>query len=211
MQSALASQRKVTRVTLTERAVRLNRRSGRTDLPVVILMSDPTRLPDPRAAAQRLAAGSAVLLRHDDAESRRALVRMMAPVCRARGLLLIVSDDIALAETFGADGLHLPERRAAIADALVIRRRWRGLLTCAAHSGRALRRAKLIGADAALLSPIFATASHPGQDPLNVMRSLTLIRSAALPVYALGGIDAANAGRLASSNLVGLAGISGLV
>ena len=55
----------------------------------------------------------------------------------------------------------LSQRRAASADALGLRRRWRGLLTCAAHDARALRRAALIGADAALLSPIFATALPP--------------------------------------------------
>lgn len=197
-------------MTLTERALRLNWLSGRTDLPAVILISDEARLPDPCAAAQRLAAGSAVLVRHRDTDARRALVRTIAPICRARGLLLIVADDLALCEAIEANGLHLSQRRAASADALGLRRRWRGLLTCAAHDARALRRAALIGADAALLSPIFATASHPHGRPLGVARSLALIRSAALPVYALGGVSAASVGRLSAPNLVGVAGIGGL-
>jgi thiamine-phosphate pyrophosphorylase len=114
-----------------------------------------------------------------------------------------------LAEACGADGLHLPERVAATADAIAIRRRWRGILTAAAHSPRAIARACVIGADAALVSPVFATRSHPGQPPVGALRFLTWTRGARVPVYALGGITARNAGRLVERNLVGLAGIGG--
>jgi thiamine-phosphate pyrophosphorylase len=184
--------------------------SGRHDLPALILMSDETRLPDPSAQARALPRGSAVLVRHSDDGARRDLGRTMAPICHARGLLLIVSDDIALAEAVGANGLHLPERRAASMDALFLRRRWRGLLTCAAHSFAAVRRARAIDADAALLSPVFATASHPGQAAIGPLRFITMSRAADMPLYALGGITASNAGRLAGSNLVGVAGIGAI-
>ena len=203
----------MTRVTLTERALRLNWTSGRWDLPALIVMSDEQRLPDPLAdpttAAGRLPPGAAVLVRHSDPQARRDLAERLAPVCRARGLILFVSDDMALAETCGADGLHLPERTAASAAAMLIRRRWRGLLTAAAHDPRAIARAHLIGADAALVSPVFATPSHPGQPGVGPLRFLTWARVARVPVYALGGITAASAGRLRDGNVVGLAGIGG--
>jgi len=200
-------------VTLTERALRLNWTSGRTDLPALILMSDERRLPDPVSdrsdAAQRLPPGSAVLVRHSDPRARADLARRLAPFCRARDLALFVSDDIGLAKACGAEGLHLPERTAASADAIVMRRRWRGILTCAAHGPRALARASLLGADAALVSPVFATQSHPGGAPIGPLRFLTWTRAARVPVYALGGIAARNAGRLRARNLIGIAGIGG--
>ena len=176
-------------------------------------MSDERRLPDPLAgsshAAMRLPPGAAVMVRHSDARARRDLADRLALLCRARGLLLMISDDLDLALACDADGLHLPERVAASADAIVMRRRWRGLLTCAAHGPRALARAALIGADAAVLSSVFETQSHPGRAGAGLMRFLSWTRSARVPVYALGGLAAHNAGRLRDRNLVGLAGVSG--
>ena len=200
----------MTRVRLTERALRLNYASGRDDLPALIVMSDERRLPDPSAAAQRLPPGAAVLVRHNDARARRVLAERMAPLCRARGLLLVISDDPDLAAALDADGLHLPERTAASTEAWRIRQRWRGLLTAAAHGPRALARARLIGADAAIVSPVFETLSHPGQAGIGLLRFLTWARMAHMPVYALGGIAAGNAGRLRAPNLVGIAGIGGV-
>ena len=83
------------------------------------------------------------------------------------------------------------------------------MLTVAAHSPRALRRAAAIGADAALLSPVFATPSHPDVRAIGPMRFLAWCRNVHVPVYALGGISATNAGRLASPAIVGIAGIGG--
>jgi thiamine-phosphate pyrophosphorylase len=189
--------------------MRLNWTSGRRDLPALILMSDEKRLADPSDAARRLPRGAAVLVRHGDARARADLARHLAPLCQACDLVLIVSDDIALAEACGADGLHLPERSAASGEATTIRRRWRGILTVAAHSPSAITRARQIGADAALVSSVFESQSHLGQSAVGLMRFLTWTRRARLPVYALGGITAANAGRLRDGNLVGIAGIGG--
>ncbi len=198
-------------MTLTEHARRLNYASGRRDLPAVILMTDAVRLPDPFAAVKRLPFDAALLLRHPDPGARRALADRLVPICRARDLLVIVSDDLALAEACGADGLHLPERSAARTEALAIRRIWRGLLTCAAHSPRALRRAAVIQADAVLLSPVFPTQSHPGSNAIGPLRFLAWAREARCPVYALGGMSAANSGRLSGRAIVGIAGIGGLI
>jgi thiamine-phosphate pyrophosphorylase len=198
-------------VRLIDQAERLNRESGRIDLPSVILMTDEHRLSDPLPAATRLPAGAAVMARHSNTAARRALVEKLLPVCRARGLRLIVADDFALARDADAFGLHLPERQAAADGALRLRRRWRGpLLSVAAHSPKSLRRAAVLGADAALLAPVFPTRSHPGAPAIGLMRFLAWCEAAALPVYALGGIDAGNAGRLTGASIVGIAGIGGL-
>jgi thiamine-phosphate pyrophosphorylase len=64
------------------------------------------------------------------------------------------------------------------------------VITVAAHSGQGLR---IAYADAALLSPIFATRSHPKTPPLTAPRARLMARHALLPVLALGGITARNA------------------
>ena len=83
------------------------------------------------------------------------------------------------------------------------------IVTAAAHSRAALFRAARAGADAALLSPVFWTASHPLAPALGPLRFAAWCRSSPLPVYALGGISARTARRLRAGGGAGFAGISG--
>lgn len=203
--------------TLADLVRRLNfderRRAGAgPSLPRLILMTDVVRLPDPAPILSALPRGSAVVVRHPESAARAALARRLRPLCRRRGVRLLIAGDARLAAAVGADGLHLPEaavRRASGPWRLWrCRRRW--LVTAAAHSPAALRRARAAGADAALLSPVFATASHPGAAGLGVLRFTAWARHGGLPVYALGGIDRRSARRLQSSGAAGFAGIGGL-
>ncbi|NQV81346.1 MAG: thiamine phosphate synthase, partial [Alphaproteobacteria bacterium] len=149
-------------MSLTERADRLNLRAGVDGrLPPLILVTDEHRMPDPFPAIAGLRAGDAVLLRHYGAPDRRDLAYALAAACRAARLRLIVGGDVALAQTIGAHGVHFPEKFATRAR-LAWHARRGFLVTAAAHSWRALVAAHRLGADAVLLSPIFATASHPG-------------------------------------------------
>ena len=191
---------------LAELARRLNSENADgLGLPPLILITDARRLPDPAGAAERLPRGSAVLLRDYGMVGREALARRLAAVARRRGLKLLIAGDAQLAIRIGADGIHLPEARAGEA------RRWRHrgnwLITVAAHSRAALRYAAMCGADAALLSPVFATESHPGQRPLEAVGFNRLAAHAPLPVYALGGIDRDNAARLLTGCAAGIAAI----
>lgn len=100
-------------------------------------------------------------------------------------------------------GLHLP---AALAPA-----DWRAkqpkLLSVACHNRAALRRAADAGADMALLSPVYAPGSKPG-DPrptLGPAGFTDLAATVSIPVLALGGITPE---RVAS--LPGAAGVAGI-
>ena len=185
----------------------LARRLKIPGLPPLILMTDEACLPDPVAAAAGLPRGSAVIARHRDGAALEALAWALAGPCRRRGIRLLVSGDARLARAVGADGLHLSE---ALARRRPQRRRPGWLVTAAAHSPAALARAAQAGADAALLSPVFTTASHPGAPPLGPLLFAAWCRNSPLPVYALGGINAGSARRLMGTSLAGLAAISGL-
>ncbi|MEQ8667298.1 MAG: thiamine phosphate synthase [Rhodospirillales bacterium] len=170
-------------------------------------MTDDERLADPLGALDRLPAGSAVIVRRREPGAREATARAILPECRRRGMRVLIADDADLARRLGADGVHLPE-------AAVKRRPRRPfpdepgwLVTAAAHSGAALARAAGAGVDAVLLSPVFATQSHPGDRVLGPLRFRALCRDAAVPVYALGGIDTAGLRRLRGSGAAGIAGI----
>src|SRR6185436_11640397 len=131
--------------------------------------------------------------------------RRLAALARRRGLVFLVGADARLAAALRASGVHLPERLAR--QARRIRRRgW--IVTAAAHSLPALIAARRAGADAAVLSPVFASRSASAGRPLGPVRFAALTRAAGLPVYALGGIDARTARRLAGA--VGLAAVEAL-
>ncbi len=203
-------------MTIANAARALNLRARRRfprarTLPNLLLMTDSRRLPDPRAALDRLPRGAAVVLRHyaDDAGARDRLARALIPALRARGLRLLIAGDPRLAYEVGADGVHLPEWMVAV-DGLATRRvrlRSRWIVTAACHSEHALRAAALIGADAAVLAPVFSTASHLDTPSLGAVRFTGLVRRSLIPVYALGGIDEAGARRIGDSGAVGIAGI----
>ncbi len=172
----------------------------------LLLLTDDQRLPDPLPAARALPRGAVIILRSRDASRRAALAAALRAIARVRGLLLLIADDPQLAAKIGAHGIHLPQRRAREAA------HWRAryphwFVTAAAHSLRAVLNAG--GADAVLLSPVFATASHPDAPALTPARARLIARQAPIPVFALGGIDAQNAGLL--HGFAGLAAIGALI
>ncbi len=189
-------------------------RKGVHRLPPLILVTDEARLPDPVAAVGRLPPGSAVILRHYDAPDRPALARRLAALCRRRGVRLLIAGDWRLAAAVGAGGVHLPEaatRRGPMAwGGRFAPRRPGFLVTAAAHSPAALWQAARAGADAALLSPVFPTASHPGAPGVGVLRFAIWCRHAPIAVYALGGIDRRAARRLKGAGAAGFAAIGAL-
>lgn len=175
------------------------------DLPDGFFLTDTERTPDPLDAIARLPRGHGVIFRHYGAPGRQALAAKVAQVCRSRRLLLLVARDLALARAVGAGGLHLPEGLVRHGRPYGLPRHW--ILTAAAHSPAALKRAALIGADAVLAGPAFSTASHPGAGALGPHRLGRMLEAAQIPVYALGGINEKNHRRLPAQKLVGTAGI----
>jgi thiamine-phosphate pyrophosphorylase len=198
--------------TLAKQALKLNRTAQlRRDrntrpLPPLIMITDAKRQGDPLAALAALPRGSMVILHDYDHPERAHLARELAKACRRRRLVLLIAGSPGLAAQIRADGIHLPERLAYRARAARQRHKdW--LITVSAHSLPAIRRAESLGADAVLLGPVFPTRSHPGARTLGPRRFAGLAGRSDLPVYALGGISAATAQRLAGTGAVGLAAI----
>lgn len=126
--------------------------------------------------------------------STRELARLGERLRRAThrlGARLIVNDRLDLARALDADGVHLGRRsvRVAEARAFVGEGTW---VSVSAHDLEDLRDAQAQGADAALLSPVFAS---PGKARPLGLGALRDARSAvsSLGLVALGGIDARRA------------------
>jgi thiamine-phosphate pyrophosphorylase len=180
-----------------------------SSLPGLVLLTDDEHMTDPLASISALPRGGLVICRSRDRARRIALARSISNLAHTRGLRWIIADDPVLAANLGAHGAHFPERKLTLAARWRVRRPdW--MLTCAAHSLSACARAARIGADAVLLAPAFATLSHPNRSCIGPLRLRLIATRLDVPIYALGGVDAHRAKRLAGARLAGLAAIGGL-
>lgn len=192
----------------------LNAASGARAPFHLAFLTDRRRGPDPLAVAKALPAGAAIIVRDYDDLGRAATARGLKEIAEARGLVLMIGGDAVLAREIGADGLHLrsDQLRKGLGGVLLeqggqFHRAGGRLLTVSCHSAEELERAGAIGADIALLSPVFATASHPGAEGLGAEEFRRLASASPIPVLALGGVDERNAASLAGPNVAGLAAI----
>lgn len=177
-------------------------------LPRLLFFTDPVRVPDPEAVVERLPAGAGIVYRPFDAPDAVGRGLRLAAIARTRGLLLLAGADAALAQAIGAHGVHLPQRLAgSAADVRRAHPAWR--ITAAAHDAQAVRAAHLAGMEAVVVSPVFPSNSPSAGAPLGVEGLAQIAADAALPVYALGGVNAKTADALVGAGVYGLAGIEG--
>ena len=177
-------------------------------LPKLIFMTDENRLKDPLPIIGSLPSGSAVILRHYGDPKRADLAKRLITKTRGKDIKILIAGDARLAIKVGAHGVHIPEY--ANQNYTLIWKNWRKpnwLVTAAAHSPKALLRAKKLGANAALLSPVFTSASHPNANTIGIHRFAYWCKKSPLAIYALGGITQANAKRLKGCEIQGIAGI----
>lgn len=172
-------------------------------LPALWLISDARNDAGLERALARLPRGSGLIFRHYhlDGPKRLARFRALRRIANARGHMVVLADSALTAREWGADGIYGAPR------ALWPRRA--GLLYLAtAHDLTELGLAARLGADAALLSPVFATRSHPGGRVLGAVRFRLLARQSRLPVIALGGMTAARARTLCWPRWAAIDGLS---
>jgi thiamine-phosphate pyrophosphorylase len=180
----------------------LNRRNGAARLPPLIFFTDPARTPDPAAIIARLPFGSAVVYRHFGAADREAVARGLRLLTTRRRIKFLIGADAGLAQRVGADGVHLPER-LAFQGAALRRAHPRWLITASIH-----RRANVSGADAVVLAPVLPSRSDSAVHPLGARTANAIAHHCALPVYALGGVNARSGAKLHA--FAGLTAIDGL-
>lgn len=172
-------------------------------LPAIWLISDARNDAVLEKALARLPRGSGFIYRHyhlPDAE-RYARFRTLRRIAKARGHVVILADSALTAREWGADGVYGSPR------SLYPRRR--GLLHLAtAHNVPELGLAARLGADAALLSPVFPTATHPGGKVLGPVRFQLLARQSRQPVIALGGMTVHRARALVWPRWAAIDGLS---
>lgn len=121
-------------------------------------------------------------------------------------MLLLVAADPDLARRLNADGVHWPE--AQLRTVRPKNPSW--IETASAHSRAGLARAKAAGVDAVILSAVFPSRSPSAGRPIGALAFRRLASGSPLPLYALGGITAANAGEVFAISGKRAAGIAAI-
>ncbi len=128
---------------------------------------------------------------------------------RRYGCKLFINGRFDIAKAVEADGVHLPENGMPIQD--VRRHAPRGfLIGKSTHSLASALRAQKDGADFITFGPVFETASKKKYGPPKGLEALQEVcTKTKIPVFALGGIDSANAAEVLQAGAFGCALISG--
>jgi thiamine-phosphate pyrophosphorylase len=174
------------------------------DVPLLFL-TDPKRTPDILATVSCLPERSGVIYRHFGLPERFEMAHDLVNLCHSCNLICLIGADPELALSVGAHGVHWPEAKLSEA------RHYRGAFTyqtASAHSRRAIWRAHLAGMDAALVSAVFPSKSLSAGKPMGAVRLRMLAQRSPVPLYALGGVQFVNSGRVSSR--AGIAATEGL-
>lgn len=184
--------------------------SPRSELPRLHAVTDDriARAPAVGERAARLAAAGPLALhaRGHGLSGREhlELAQALAPAAPGR---LFVNDRLDVALAAGAAGVQLSSEGLSPRDARRLSRQW--WIGASVHTPAEAAAARDGGADYLLVGPVFATPTHPAALPLGVA-GLAPFLGLGLPVLAIGGVSAANAGALRAAGAYGVAAIRSL-
>ena len=179
----------------------LRRHPHATAIPRLWLLTDERQGASLWQALNRLPRNSGIIVRHYglDPSERIHFTRRVEGIARRRGLRLYRT----AIDHRPADGLYAkptsPARRGGLPLAVPV------------HDMREIDRAHRMRADCVLLSPLFATRSHPGRAGLGPVRFAALARLCRVPVIALGGVEARHQALVRQLGASGWAGIDAFI
>jgi thiamine-phosphate diphosphorylase len=167
------------------------------------------RRTDMAAVAEQLAAagGSAIALhargRNLSGREHFELASQLSnpPTC------LFVNDRLDVALAANASGVQLAAGSLPVSSARALNAQW--WIGKSVHDLAQAETAQAEGADYLLIGPVYATATHPDRPPIG-LDALRRIARLELPVIAIGGITAENAGAVRDTGAYGIAVIRAL-
>lgn len=189
----------------------LKNRPKATPLSPFVFMTDPQRVLDPVAIAKHLPKGAAIIYRHFGREGHWKEADNLRQVTFARNQQLLIGHDPELAQQVGADGVHF-RRDASVQGPMLWRQKcpdW--MITMAGLKGEQNYEGDLSVLDGLFVSSVFYSKSPSAGNPIGIEAFADICRKLAVPVFALGGVNARTAAQLEGSGAAGLAGIEGLL
>lgn len=162
---------------------------------------------------QALIGGAAIIQYRDkqaSANTCEQTAMALHALCKEYGVMLVINDDVELAQRVNADGVHLGSHDTALTEA----RQYLGAgkvigVSCYNDAEQALRVAHE-GADYIALGRFFSSKSKPKavEASLDVLRLVR--RQVTIPIVAIGGITAQNGAPLIDAGADMLAVIDGV-
>ena len=179
-------------------------------MPKIIIIFNDKIFNEKKFINLKIPMNSAFILRSYEIENRKKIAKDLLKFCKMKKLKLLIGSDIKLAKNIDADGVHFPEymvKNNKIDWKLIekIKLKKNLLITTAAHNLESLKKAEFFDIDAALLSPIFKSKSHPGKKNLGIYNFKKIINETNIPIYALGGINIKNVKFLVETDIIGYA------
>ena len=101
--------------------------------------------------------------------------------------------------------IHLKQSQLMAVQPGQLMRGYRYIAAC--HDLAALQQAEQVGCEAALLSPVLATQTHPDTSPLGWEQFKQMAAQVQIPVFALGGLKTEDLSYAQSQHAYGIAGI----
>jgi len=176
-------------------------------LPRFIFMTDDDRVADAPGVVRALPAGAGVIVRSRNPDHLKQQLEELRPICTSGGVALLAAADPRTALSLNVDGVHLSEDAVLQARGTLRKppRHW--IVTASAHSATAVLRARRLDVDGILISPVFATRSHPGRRVLGTLGYRRLARYAPEQACPLGGVTPETLRRLRGAPVAAICGI----
>ncbi len=132
--------------------------------------------------------------RHKGADIDIALVRKLRVLCTARGIPLIINDDIALALEINADGVHLGKNDQSIERARTHLGHQALIGVSCYNSAELARKAQIGGATYVAFGRFFASKTKPHAKAADI--EILDRPDLTIPIVAIGGITPVNGATL---------------
>ena len=135
-------------------------------------------------------------------------VNAVGTLCKCNGVPFVVNDNILLAKAVGADGVHVgqDDEDPAVARSVLGEH---AVVGVSVSTPDELSRTDLSGCDYIGTGPVFSTSTKPDAKAVIGLPGLeAIVGRAPLPVVAIGGIDAGNAGACFAHGAAGVSVIS---
>lgn len=135
--------------------------------------------------------------------------REIARLCRARGVPLMINDDVEIAMAVDADGVHVGQEDLAAGRARAMLGPDK-IVGVSAHSVEEALAAQAAGADYLGVGAVFATGTKTDATYLSLEEVRAITAAVRIPAVAIGGISRGNILQLKGCGLSGVAVVSAL-
>lgn len=167
----------------------------------------------PEVVEQALIGGAAVVQYRDKRPSRPPVDDQLMEIhglCRDYGALMIINDDVELARSVNADGVHLGKDDMAVAHAREYLRSNKVIGVSCYNDTQCVESMIQSGADYIALGSFYSSATKPQATEVSIDTLKHVRQMTDLPLVAIGGITAENGSALVEAGADMLAVVNGV-